>query len=193
MARVGKTYVSHAERIKEFWAAQTAQELEKESEPQWCLIKEGGKPMEIDSYTIKQDKNGDWMFYITQEGKEKPFDRLPGTYGMMSEKDKAAVIESIFYRYQITIKERRKVSLVQKKVTLKLADERPTGYVLYVKGTGKFIYRLTGSEIKVTDNGKTRPVIFTKDDLECIGNIDEFDVKEIKVSKVKYVKRKIEA
>lgn len=192
MARVGKTYVSHAERIKEFWAAQTAQELEKESEPQWCLIKEGGKPMEIDSYAIKQDKNGDWMFYITQEGKEKPFDRLPGTYGMMSEKDKAAVIKSIFYRYQITIKERRKVNLVQKKVTLKLADDRPTGYILYVKGTDKFVYRLEKDVIRVTDNKKTTPVVFTKEDIEAIDNIDEFDVRKTKSSR-KYIKNKVKA
>lgn len=79
------------------------------------------------------------------------------------------------------------------KVTLKVVQNEPkiiTFYVLYLKGTDKFVYKLTDKGILVTSGTKTKPLAFTSADIKLIRNIEDFDV--VKVSKeTKWVKNKI--
>ena len=86
------------------------------------------------------------------------------------------------------------------KVTLKLASGVHTidVYILYLKGTTKYIYKMDDKGIYVIDENKgkdggkakTRPMMFTKDDIRAIRNIDDFDIVK-KTIEAKHVKNKI--
>lgn len=71
------------------------------------------------------------------------------------------------------------------KVTLSLASpDKSFGYILYLKGTTKFVYRLDSKGIYVIDESKkTKPMIWSEDDIKKIKNIDDFDKKKVEVSK----------
>lgn len=70
------------------------------------------------------------------------------------------------------------------KVTLTLAAPiEKFGWVLYLKGTNKYVYRLDKRGIYVMeDNGtnKTPPMVWSDADIKIIKNIDDFDKKKVK-------------
>lgn len=152
--------------------------------------------MTVDSYQVKQDDNGQFALWIVQNGKEGIFERMPKAYALMDAESRKACVDAILSDYDIKVKEPKKVFLKEpKKVILKIAKDNKKiyGYVLYLKGTSKCIYRMDEKGIYLMDmNNKptTKPLYFTKEDIEMIGNLDEFDVKKVELSG-KYIRNKI--
>ena len=67
------------------------------------------------------------------------------------------------------------------KVTLKLAmPEKKFGWVLYLKGTKKFVFRFDEKGIYVVEEGgKTKPMIWSDKDIKLIKNKDDFDFVKV--------------
>lgn len=76
------------------------------------------------------------------------------------------------------------------KINLKIANNSTTAYALYVKGTNKYVYDITPKGVHVVaDGAKTKPMLFTDADIKLIGNLGDFDVKEVTTNG--WVKNKI--
>lgn len=147
--------------------------------------------MKIESYEVKQADNGRFSLWIETDGKTEMLDYLPENYELYNSETKKEAVEGLLSQYGIEVKEKEKVTLKQRpKVFLKLASEKLYGYALYLKGTSKYVYRITdGDTISVADEAnspKVKPVYFTKEDLNVIGNLDSFDVKKVELKGRKY-------
>lgn len=167
--------------------------------------------LEIDSYRTEIDENGNGKVIISIDGQEEQIGTIRDCIKLTSDEANARALE-ILRINELKVAEPKPVEKKEKrkytrhvhlglasdygKVTLKLAVPEKhiiKCFELWLKGTNKFVYKLTDKGILVMeDNGsrKTKPMLFTEADVKLIKNIDDFDVKRNDVE-ARFVRNKI--
>lgn len=169
--------------------------------------------LEIDSYRTEIDTNGNGKVIISIDGNEEQIGIIRDCINLTPAEAHDRALEMLRIN-DLKVKEKPPVVETPKpkrkyvrhvhlglasdygKVELKLATPEKhiiKCYNLYLKGTNKYVYKLTDKGILVMENDgtkKTAPMLFTEADIKLIKNTDDFDIKRIDVE-ARWVRNKI--
>ena len=156
--------------------------------------------LEIDSYRTEIDANGNGKVIISIDGNEEQIGTIRDCINLtpaeahdralemlrindLKVKEKPPVVEEPKPKRKYTRHVHLGLASDYGKVELKLAmPEKKKGYHLYLKGTNKYVYKLTDKGILVMENDgtkKTPPMVFTEADVKLIKNTEDFDFKKV--------------
>ena len=169
--------------------------------------------MEVKRYWLEYDEDGNGHVKVElPDGTEDTLYKIWGAQSMDTQ-TRQNNVDFILKFYNVTIlpepepepKPKRKytrhstvtlgLASEKGKISLKLAKPEPKpkkvfAYILYLKGTDQFVWRINEKGIYVAKSEKTRPVYFTANDIKRIRNVSEFDIKKVEYPG-KYIKDKL--
>lgn len=142
-----------------------------------------------DYFKFDCDKN----LHVVIDGKDKPIADYPLNgekgYSYFDDEGRCNYVEGWLKENGYERLTKAKIMLKRGKIFLKPAYRK--AYAIKIKGTGEYIYSIT-RDGTYKSSANIKPLLFTKEDIDLIGNAEGFEIEERKLdAKARNVSNKL--